>query len=80
MKISIPNRYKLLATFSLVFLVLSFIVRISLYFWSFSDIDFSIINGLRIFATGLFFDLGTVSYFLLPYGYAHSYVMSYLVM
>ncbi len=67
MNISIPKRYKLLVTFGLVFLVLSFIVRTALYFWSFSNLEFSIIDGIRIFATGLFFDLGTVSYFLLPY-------------
>jgi len=63
----IPKRYYLLTTFGLVYLMLSFIVRLSLYFWSFTNIDFSVINGLRIFATGLFFDLGTVSFFLLPY-------------
>ena len=68
MNISIPNRYKLISVFGLVFLALSFIVRVSLYFWSFPNIEFDIINGMKIFATGLFFDIGTVSFFLLPYG------------
>ncbi len=68
MNLSIPKRYKLLVIFGLIFLVLSFIVRLSLYFWSLSNIDFSIINLFKIFFTGLFFDLGTVSFFLLPYG------------
>jgi phosphoglycerol transferase MdoB-like AlkP superfamily enzyme len=67
MNLQIPKRYQLLSTFGLVFLMLSFIVRISLYIWSFPNIEFSIINVVRIFATGLFFDLGTVSFFLLPY-------------
>ena len=48
--------------------MLSFIVRIALYFWASSNIDFSILSLLKIFATGFFFDLGTISYFLLPYG------------
>ena len=68
MNLSIPKRYKLLLTFGLVFLLLSFFVRISLYIWSFQNIDFSIINLFKIFLTGFFFDLGTVSFFLLPYG------------
>ncbi len=67
MKLNIPKRYKLLFTFGLVYLILSFIVRVSLYIWSLSNIDFSIINLFKIFFTGLFFDLGTVSFFLLPY-------------
>ncbi len=68
MNLKMPNRYKLLSTFGLVFLVLSFLTRLSLYIWSFDSIDFSIINLFRIFFTGLFFDIGTVSFFLLPYG------------
>jgi phosphoglycerol transferase MdoB-like AlkP superfamily enzyme len=68
MTLHIPKRYKLLATFGLVFLILSFIVRASLYTWSFTNIEFSLLSGIRIFATGLFFDLGTLSFFLLPYG------------
>lgn len=39
----------------------------ALYFWSFEFIDFSIINLFKILFTGLFFDLGVISYFLLPY-------------
>ncbi|PCI96245.1 MAG: sulfatase [Flavobacteriales bacterium] len=67
MNLSIPKRYNLLVTFGCVFLALSFIVRISLYVWSFPNLDFSIISLFKIFFTGLFFDLGTVSFFLLPY-------------
>lgn len=67
MNITIPKRYQLLAAFGIVFLALSTITRIALYFWSFPNLDFSIINFFRIFFTGLFFDIGTVSYFMLPY-------------
>ena len=68
MNFSIPKRYRLLTTFGLVYLVLSFITRIIFYAWSFPNIDFSIIGLIRIIGTGLFFDIGTVSFFLLPYG------------
>jgi len=67
MKILIPKRHQLLVTLGLVFLILSSITRVALYIWSFSNIDFSIISLVRILFTGLFFDLGTVSFFLVPY-------------
>ena len=67
MKISIPKRHLLLVALGLVFLILSSITRIALYTWSFSNIDFSIISLVRILFTGLFFDLGTISFFLVPY-------------
>jgi phosphoglycerol transferase MdoB-like AlkP superfamily enzyme len=67
MNLRMPNRYKLFLTFGLVFLILSFLTRIALYIWSFDSLDFSIINLFRIFFTGLFFDIGTISFFLLPY-------------
>lgn len=38
-----------------------------LYLWSFSEIDFSIINIVSVFGLGLLFDLGSLSYLLLPY-------------
>lgn len=67
MKISISKRYQLLVALGLVFLILSLLTRIALYIWSISNIDFSIISLVRILFTGLFFDLGTVSFFLAPY-------------
>jgi len=67
MKISIPKRYQLLATLGLLFLILSSGTRVTLYVWSFSNIDFSIIGLFCIFFTGLFFDIGTISFFLFPY-------------
>ncbi|PCJ22667.1 MAG: sulfatase [Flavobacteriales bacterium] len=67
MTLTISKRYKLLTVFGLVFLILSFITRIVFYIWSFQSIDFSIVNLFKIIGTGLFFDIGTVSFFLLPY-------------
>ena len=68
MNLSIPKRYQLLKTFGLVFLTLSFITRIAFYLWSFANLDFSIVSLIKIIGTGLFFDVGTISFFLLPYG------------
>lgn len=67
MKLQVPDRYKLLGTFALVFLILSGATRLFFYFWALGDIDFSIINFFRVLFTGLFFDIGTISFFLAPY-------------
>lgn len=61
------KRLSLLYFFALFFLVLSEITRVVFFFWSFEFIDFSIINLFKVLFTGLFFDLGVISYFLLPY-------------
>jgi phosphoglycerol transferase MdoB-like AlkP superfamily enzyme len=67
MNFSIPSRYKLLTFFTVVFLVLSSATRVIFYFWSFIEIDFSVLSLFRVLLTGLFFDVGTISYFLFPY-------------
>jgi len=63
----VPHRYKLLVAFATVFLILSTLTRIAFYVWSFEEIDFSTISLIKIIFVGLFFDIGTISYFLLPY-------------
>ncbi|MCI2228682.1 LTA synthase family protein [Polaribacter sp. MSW13] len=62
-----PKRFQLLKTFGLTFLVFSFIVRVCLYFFSLNYIDFSIINLIKIFGIGLFYDIGSLLYFLALY-------------
>jgi len=63
------NSKRLTVIYSLIvqFLIISFLVRVTFYFWSLFDIDFSLIRLLRIVFTGLFFDIGTFSFFILPY-------------
>ena len=61
------KRLSLLYFFSLFYLSLSFLTRVALYIWAFEFIDFSIFSLFRILFTGLFFDIGVISYFLLPY-------------
>ena len=61
------KRYFLLYAYVLFFLLSSSIIRLVFYVWSFDFIDFSILHFFRILFTGLFFDIGTISYFLIPY-------------
>ena len=63
----LPKRFSLLKTFALTFLVFAFIVRLFLYIFSFSHIDFSIINMIKVFGIGLFYDIGSLAYFLALY-------------
>jgi len=62
-----PNRFSLLKTFILIFIALSFIVRLVLFIWSFSESDISFFNLIFTFLIGFLFDVGTVSFFALPY-------------
>ena len=58
-----PKRFSLLKSFALTFLVFAFVIRICLYFFSFNHLDFSFINLIEIFGIGLFYDIGSLSYF-----------------
>ena len=62
-----PSRFSLLKTFVLIFLVLSFFVRLVLLFWDFSETDTSLFSLLYTFLLGFLFDIGTISFFALPY-------------
>ena len=61
------KRFSLLLNLAITYLFLSIIVRLILYIYSFSFVDFSIINFFKIFTFGLFFDIGSLSYLLAPY-------------
>ena len=63
----VHKRMYLLLFFTSIFLVLSTLTRIIFYIWSFNNLEFSIISLLKIFLTGIFYDVGTISYFLVPY-------------
>ena len=63
----LPKRFSLLKIFALTFLSFSLLVRLFLYFSSISYIDFSFINLIKIFGIGLFYDIGSLSYFLALY-------------
>tara|TARA_R110001583_G_scaffold83631_5_gene220744 strand:+ start:35850 stop:37814 length:1965 start_codon:yes stop_codon:yes gene_type:complete len=67
LKLVFPKRFSLVKTFAATFLVFAFVIRLTLYFWSFSEIEFSFINFIKIFGIGFLFDLGSLSYILVFY-------------
>jgi len=67
MNVLFPKRYKLLKIYIIFFLIISFFTRLFLYIWASSEIDFSIIALFKTFLVGFLFDLGTVSFFTIPY-------------
>lgn len=63
-----PSRFRLLGYFISIFLVLSSLVRIALLIWSFSNVDTSLFKLGNTLLIGFLYDIGTVSFFALPYG------------
>jgi phosphoglycerol transferase MdoB-like AlkP superfamily enzyme len=62
-----PSRLRLLWYFIFSFLLLSGIVRFSLLIWSFGEADTSFFKLGNTFIIGFLYDLGTVSFFAVPY-------------
>ena len=62
-----PKRFELLKVYILIFMSLAFILRFCLTFWYFAQIDTSILILIKTFLIGFCFDLGTISFFALPY-------------
>nr|WP_286813618.1 MULTISPECIES: alkaline phosphatase family protein [unclassified Maribacter] len=62
-----PKRFSLLKVFVIIFLSFSFLVRLSFLLWDFREVDSNVFNLIKTFVVGLFFDIGTVSYFTIPY-------------
>ena len=58
-----PSRYTLVNAFAVLFLALSFLMRLAFLMMDFSQVDHSFMELLRVFFVGLFFDLGTISFF-----------------
>lgn len=65
MKVSVPKRFTLLKGFVLLFLAISFLLRMFFLIWNFSEIDHSLVPLATIFMIGLFYDIGTISFFAL---------------
>ena len=63
----LPDRYKLYLSFFAVYLAATFSVRLAFYVMSFSSIDFSLLHLIRMFGTGLIFDVGAALFILLAY-------------
>ncbi|TXE07810.1 sulfatase-like hydrolase/transferase [Gelidibacter salicanalis] len=62
-----PTRFALLKAFLGLFLILSFVVRLSFLIWNFSEVDKGVFVLVNTFLIGFLFDLATISYLLIPY-------------
>lgn len=62
-----PSRFKLLFYFVKTFIILSTLVRLIFVLWVFKEVDISFFKIANTFLVGLLFDVGTVSFFALPY-------------
>ena len=62
-----PKRFTILKTFIFIFILISFIIRLVFFVWSFSEVDISFFNILTTFIIGFLFDIATVSFFAIPY-------------
>ena len=65
-KINFSTRYSLLLTFVIWFLAISQIVRIIFFVWQYDEVSFNIFTALGTLLTGLFFDIGTISFIVFP--------------
>lgn len=58
-----PSRFSIINAFSVLFLGLSFLVRLAFLLMDFSQLEHSFWGLLKVFFVGFFFDLGTLSFF-----------------
>ncbi|PZR12603.1 MAG: sulfatase [Flavobacterium psychrophilum] len=65
-KFQLTGRFSLLLHFIFWFLIVSQLLRIIFYVWQYDEISWNIISLIRTLITGLFFDLGTVTFISLP--------------
>lgn len=61
------ERYTLFTYYFLLFLLISALLRITFFIWVAAEVAWNPIAVLRTLATGLFFDIGTISFFFLPF-------------
>ncbi|MDI1318411.1 alkaline phosphatase family protein [Flavobacterium sp.] len=61
-----PSRFSLLFSFAMWFLLMSQVVRIIFIIWQYDEVSLNVFTVLGTLLTGLFFDIGTVSFILFP--------------
>ncbi len=61
------NRYKFLWYFFLLFVLVSFASRVSLLLYSFDDVDVGLLEFVKLFGLGLFYDVVTYFYYIIPF-------------
>ncbi|HMI06310.1 MAG TPA: sulfatase-like hydrolase/transferase [Flavobacterium sp.] len=65
-KLHFSNRYSLFFSFTAWFLIISFLLRIVFFIWQKGEVSWNIIDFVRTIGVGLFFDIGTISFLLIP--------------
>lgn len=65
-QLSLLERFSLLFNFIAWFLTVSMLLRSGFFIWQSGEVSWNIINLLRTLLTGLFFDIGTISFVSLP--------------
>jgi phosphoglycerol transferase MdoB-like AlkP superfamily enzyme len=69
MKNLLKSRYALYLSLLMLYILFSFIVRITLYSLSVSSMEFSVISIIKIFSIGLYFDLATAIFLFAFYAF-----------
>ncbi|UCS92088.1 sulfatase-like hydrolase/transferase [Echinicola marina] len=65
----ISSRFSVFIGFTGLFLLLSFVLRVLLFLWAGNEVDSSIIAVIKTILIGMFYDFGTVSFFLIVYAF-----------
>lgn len=65
-RIKIANRYSLLFAFISWFITFSFFLRIIFTIWQYDEVSFNLFTIIGTFITGFFYDLGTISFIVIP--------------
>jgi len=65
-KIQFSGRFSLLLNFIFWFLIVSQLLRIAFFIWQYDEVSWNIINLFRTLLTGLFFDIGAVTFITIP--------------
>ncbi len=61
-----PRRLALFFAFIKMFLVLSFVLRMVFFFLQRTEVSWNVIDFIRTVLTGIFFDIGVLSFFMVP--------------
>lgn len=65
-RIQLSGRFTLLLYFVFWFLIVSQLLRICFFVWQYDEVSLNIINVVRTLLTGLFYDIGAVTFISLP--------------
>jgi phosphoglycerol transferase MdoB-like AlkP superfamily enzyme len=65
-KLNCSGRFSVLFSFIVWFLAVSLLIRIIFFVWQYDEVSHNIFTILGTLATGLFFDIGTISFIAFP--------------